>query len=548
MMENEQAGSQGEFVAAFRRRRMLLLLVAGPVFLITLLIALALPNIYQSAASFRLRDAPASEANNRESYVDQYVTGVEQYVLNGSLAENIVEKVKPYGDLPTGPAIGRLRKNIRVDMIKETILDPQSGHDKDIHTGFTVSFLDGNPKVAHDVAAALSDAFIKGSREMAGAVVADQVTFFSGEADRTRARISDLEKKVADFKNQNFEQLPESAQANQTQRSQMQQEMSQIDRELSTLQQNRIFLAEQLQTAKNGTDGGNNLAMLEDQYKRMATSYDPSHPDMVAMRRQIEAARRGGGNAGTGDGSLQSELANQRAILAEARQRYSEDHPDVKRLVATIKQLEQRVAAGERGTAAVNNNTTPVVMQLNTQIHATDTQIGALTGRRAELRTRLQDLDRRLALTPHVEREYETLNRDLGTARQQYDQLLTQRLNAEVAVASIAGGTSDKFELVQPAFVPDRPAKPFRLGIIVMGLIGALVIASIVAVVTEAMDATVRGSRDLLSSLSLTPLAVIPEIRNSVFNTRRRREITRTLVATALGIPVLYVGLHLLLR
>lgn len=548
MMENEQAGSQGEFAAAFRRRRMLLLLVAGPIFLITLLVALALPNIYQSAAAFRLREAPASEANNRESYVDQYVNGIEQYVLNGSLAENIVEKLKPYPNLGTGPAVSRLQKNVHVDMIKETILDPQSGHDKDIHTGFTVSFFDGNPKVAHDVAAALSEAFIKGSREMAGAVVADQVTFFTAEADRNRARISDLEKKVADFKNQNFEQLPESAQANQTERTQMQQEMSQIDRELSTLQQNRIFLQEQLQTAKTGTDGGSNLAALEDQYKRMQSTYDPSHPDMVAMRRQIEAARRGGGAAASGDGSLQAELTNQRAILAEARQRYSDDHPDVKRLVATIRQLEQRIAAGERGTSNANTATTPVVVQLNTQIHATDTQIAGLNGRRAELRTRLQDLDRRLAQTPHVEREYETLNRDLGTARQQYDQLLTQRLNAEVAAASIAGGTSDKFELVQPAFMPDRPAKPFRVGIIVMGLIGALVIASIVAVVTEAMDTTVRGSRDLLSSLSLTPIAVIPEIRNSAFNVRRRREITRTLVATALGVPLLYVGLHLLLR
>ena len=39
------------------------------------------------------------------------------------------------------------------------------------------------------------------------------------------------------------------------------------------------------------------------------------------------------------------------ANLAEMRQRYSEDHPDVKRLERTIENQKARIAAGEKDNA-----------------------------------------------------------------------------------------------------------------------------------------------------------------------------------------------------
>ena len=56
--------------------------------------------------------------------------------------------------------------------------------------------------------------------------------------------------------------------------------------------------------------------------------------------------KRGGSTTGM---TLRQQLANERAVLAEARQRYSEDHPDVKRIARNISALEARIAAGEVG-------------------------------------------------------------------------------------------------------------------------------------------------------------------------------------------------------
>ncbi len=94
--------------------------------------------------------------------------------------------------------------------------------------------------------------------------------------------------------------------------------------------------------------------------------------------------------------SLKAQLQTQRSILAEARQRYSEDHPDVQRIQRNIESLQARIASGETAdvsTAAVDS---PMAMQLQTQLNATDTQLAALQARAMELRTKLTGLEGRI--------------------------------------------------------------------------------------------------------------------------------------------------------
>src|SRR6185437_6848298 len=112
------------------------------------------------------------------------------------------------------------------------------------------------------------------------------------------------------------------------------------------------------------------------------------HPDMIALRRQIDALKAGG--SAVDSLSLPAQLQAQKAIRAQARQRYSEDHPAVKRLERQIKTLETRIAAGE--TNAGNPIGSPAVVQLKTQINATETQMASLERREAELRSKLDQM------------------------------------------------------------------------------------------------------------------------------------------------------------
>jgi polysaccharide biosynthesis transport protein len=75
-------------------------------------------------------------------------------------------------------------------------------------------------------------------------------------------------------------------------------------------------------------------------------------------------------------------------------------------------------------------------------------------------------------------------------------------------------------------------------------LLGSLMLAAILAlsavVLAEALDSTVRGARDVRSVFGSAPLAVVPEIRNSITRQRRQRRVGALAGSVLVGAPILY--------
>jgi uncharacterized protein involved in exopolysaccharide biosynthesis len=224
--------------------------------------------------------------------------------------------------------------------------------------------------------------------------------------------------------------------------------------------------------------------------------------------------------------------------LTQTRQRYSEDHPDVKRLERSIASLQARIASGEQpaqSTATMN----PVTVQLRTQVNANQTQINSVEARRALLNAKLSQIIGRQSASPLVEKQYESLSRDVGLARDKYDELSKRKMDAELKASSALAGSGDEFRLV---LAPGRaaPATRSRVAIGIIGAFLAVIFSLGAALTAEAMDQTVRGSRDLFSILETAPLAIVPQIRNSVYMAGRRRRVMRLAMSVLIGLPAMY--------
>jgi uncharacterized protein involved in exopolysaccharide biosynthesis len=217
---------------------------------------------------------------------------------------------------------------------------------------------------------------------------------------------------------------------------------------------------------------------------------------------------------------LPAQLQAQKQILAQARQRYSEDHPDVKRIEREIKSLQTRIAAGETTVGGVVGS--PAVVQLKTQINALDTQLTGLDRRSGELRSKVDEMQRRIEASPQVEREYKTLTRDLDLAHTKYDEINKSMMDSELTSAAIVSGRSDELSLVQAPSLPAKAAKPKRIAIAAIGLMLAILLSLTAVVIAESVDQTVRGSRDVRRVLDLSPLGVIPEIEDAATARRAR--------------------------
>jgi polysaccharide biosynthesis transport protein len=542
-METQASPEFSDYIHAIGRRKGLLFAIAIPIAVLAILLAATLPDIYTASALVEIDDSsaqPLSEAasNGESDYADQYVQNLKGIVLT----DNNLRKLQQTEDLYPGLAddetamFARMRRDIDVQIVTTPILDPRTGREREVVDAFSVSFDHRVPEKAQKGAQWLVQSFLAEHRHQRQGRSSNAAEFYSSEAERLRTHVAQLESKLADFKKQNYGQLPELTQVNMSMMDRAESQLAANNTQMAALRQERVFLAAQLEAARVQGPNSTSVRTLEDQYARMRSSYDESHPDMVALRRQIDSLKYGT-SAGAGT-SLSSQLNQKRATLAEARQRYGEEHPDIKRLQRDIATLETRIKAGDRGDVELSDGT-PVGMQLRTQINAIDSQLASLGVQNAELRAKLGGLERNVTATPQVEREYANLTRDLNIAREKYEQLLNRQMDAEVNTAAIVGGRADEFRLIQSPVLPTLPSKPNRLAILLIGLVASIVLALTATVAAEAVDPKVRGARDIRELLSVSPLVAIPTIRNS---RSRRRNAWRFAAATASGVIGVWIA------
>lgn len=536
----------GEYVGILKKRRALLLGVSVPIVALGALLALGLPDVYRSAGLIEIDEQKAmqnmlargpGQNHQEDQYADQYVQSLSTRVLSDANLRRLLEQYTLYDGIEDERAMLRdLREDIDVSIVTARILDPRTGREREIVSAFNVAYENRDPRRAYEGASWLVDAFLEQNRSDRRSVAASAANFFAAEAERMRKHVAQLENRLADFKEKNHGRLPDLTGVNLNVMARTEDDIQNIEMQMQALRRERVFLMAQLQQASAAAPETASLRQLEEEYRRKSISYDESHPDMISMRRQIEQLRSGGSIAGM---SLQQQLQTQRSILSEARQRYSDDHPDVKRILRNIEALEARIAAGDTADRSLSADS-PVAVQLRTQLNATDSQLAALQARNAELRAKLSDLESRLHAAPEVEREFQEVTRDLASARAKYDELLKRQMDAEVSEAAIAGGTVDEFRVAQKASVPREPAKPARLAIFLVSLVLATAVAFAAVVAAQFLDQTVRGVRDVRDILNVTPLAAVPVIETAGTVQARRRQAVMFVARTAIGVAIVY--------
>ncbi len=548
-METQFAPDFSDYLAAIKRRHFLLLCVALPIVAIALALAAGLPNVYVSGALIQFSQATISgelpSAQNapdrtymdeQRNYADQYVANIRDAVLNSQSLAPVVAKVRGLPTIPSDPddAEHAIRAHAVIQSVRSEVLDPDSGREREIVPAFMVSFKSHSPQTAHDVAVQLTNAVIQASRRSLLVRANEASQFYASEAKRYRGQISTLESQLADFKAKHFGELPELATVNMGQMDRMQQDLENTTLQAQELDQNRTFLSVQLQQAEHAANSDQStLERLEAEYNEKEPIYGDNYPDIISLRHQIESLKNGGAQI---EGmTLKQQLATEQENLRTLRQRYSEAYPDVQSSERRIALLEQRIARGEKATVTTPDN--PTITQLKTQIDSVNNQIAGLQAHSAELRRQVGDLQKRLEMTPIIEKQYQQLTSGLDVARTKYDDLMKSEMDSELTSEAIMGGRSDELRVVNQPIVPDQPAEPKRLAIAVIGVIVALVLAFSVGIGAESVDQTVRGSRDVRRVLALSPLAVIPRIQDSL--TRRRQWVR----IVALGCTMVIGGL-----
>lgn len=516
----QQVIQVGDFVDILKRRKWQFFVPVIVISVIATALAFGLPAVYRSSATILIeqQEIPHELVQSTvTTYAVERIQIISQRIMTRA---NLLEVVKRYDLFPDERAAGKeddiiqmMRENISVQMVSADVVDPRSGREGRATIAFELSFDSGNPRSARDVANELVSLYLSENQKLRTEKAETTSVFLAEEADRLKAQIAEYEDGLASFKEKNVGRLPELMQMNLDLMNRTDREIEDSERQLALLEERKAYLESQLAQIEpnTGTSPAARLRDLRAEYLSATAQYSKDHPRIARLEREIDVLEK---QIGVVDESraIADQVQARRTELIAASEKYSEDHPTVQKLKSQLASLEEslRQAASNYVSTAAIPPDNPAYIAIQTQLESVNLSLKAEKEKRDRVRERLTEYEARLVQGPRVEQEYLTLKRGYDSAVAKFNEIKQKLLQAEIAEQLERESKGERFSLIDPPQVPNRPIKPNRIGIFLLGMLLSLGGGLGFATFAEYSDRTIHGVRSVVSVLSSPPLAVIP--------------------------------------
>ncbi|MDO8357079.1 MAG: Wzz/FepE/Etk N-terminal domain-containing protein [Nitrospirota bacterium] len=553
-----------DYLALLRRRKTLILMVAASLLAASAALAFLLPAVYRSTATILIEEQeipPDLVRSAIATYADQRIETIKQQVLSRSTLWHIVEQYGLYKDLrkrnPTEEVLARFVKDIQIDVMNVKVIDKRTQNPTQATIAFTLSYDGESPELAQKVANELTSLFLGENLKTRERHAQETTAFLKREAESLSHHIQDLEGKLAGVKQRAAGALPELVQLNMQLMSSTQREVIDSDREIRSLKERKTYLEGELATLKPHTplinasgdrmlDTSERLKALRAQYASASAYLEPEHPDLIKMKQELSSLEKEPG-ATDGREELSKRLTAEQASLAALRERMEASHPDVvkaQNVVASLeRELQAAVARPPKPLTVKPEN--PAYINIQSQLASTTASLQSLEKARVDLKQRMAEYAKRVETTPTIEPEYLDLLRDRENSVRKYQEITSRLMEAQVSGELEVQRKGERFSLINPPELPEKPDRPNRMAILLLGAFLAVAGGVGTGVVADNVDRTIHTSDQLGRAMGMLPLGVIPYLpsEDEVAQLGRRRAV----VGLA-GLGVLVVGavvLHL---
>ncbi len=549
-IDTQQPQDLNDYLAILKRRQWQLIVPAVLVFALAVIVALAIPPVYRSSATILIeqQEIPTDLVRSTvTSYASQRIQTISQRVMTLENLGQIIERYNLYPDLVASiglsSAVEQMREDLKLNMISADVVDPRTGRPGEATIAFSLAFESGAPAQAQQVTNDITTLFLNENIRNRQEAAQQASVFLEREATRLGERIATLEARLALFKEEHGDSLPELMSLNLQLLQRTEERLRENEQAIRTLQERKIYLESELAqldpysklysaTGERVLSAADRLKALEAEYVTVAARYSTSHPDRAKLERELTALRSEVGG-GSDLAELNRRLTDQQSELAALRERYSAEHPDVTRMQRAITLTQEQIsAARSRGGSQqwAQDADNPAYVQLRAQLAAADSELASVRQTGRELRTKLQELENRIAQGPKSEREYRTLTRDYDNAVAKYKEVENKRLEAELAESLETERKAERFSLIEPPLLPEKPVKPNRLAIVFLGVVFGVAGGVGHVAVREALDSRIYGAAAVRTVTGAPPLAVIPYLETAA---ERRRRLLNSLLLLA---------------
>ncbi|WFP51155.1 lipopolysaccharide biosynthesis protein [Methylomonas sp. EFPC3] len=541
-MENQTIDIK-DYLKIIKRRRRFLLIPFIIIVLASILLAVLLPAKYRSSATILIeaQEIPADLVHSTvTTFAEQRIQMISQRIMTRPNLTEIIKKYNLYAaerlKKPEEVILEKMRSLIKVETISADVGDQKTNRATQATIAFTLTFEDKSAELAQKVANELTSLFLKENIKSRTESAENAALFLSEESKRLKAKIQEIQEKLATFKEKNLNQLPQISALNQQELTSLSNQLLSLDSQERSLQDRRFYLEGELAQidpnamATNAVgnrvfDMKDRLKELQSQYPSLIASFSANHPDVIKVKREIESLQKEiGSNADINN--LNAELTQKKAELALLLKQYSEKHPDVVKLQKQITALQKSLVdakANEYSNSSIKPDN-PAYITLKSQLDSVNTEIESLNYTRGRIQSKIEDLRNNLRQSPLVEKEYSDLIQDLDNTNLRYREVSAREMEAQISQQLEIERKGERFTLIDPPQEPLEPVSPNRVAILLLGIVLATASGFGSVALAEMLDPTLNSAKAVGLILGFEPLAAIPYLENQIEFQKRATE------------------------
>ncbi|MGJ0429769.1 GumC family protein [Methylobacter sp.] len=544
-----------DYLQMARRRKYDIAIPAFLFLVVSVVVALILPPVYQSQATILIeqQQIPSDLVKSTvTSYADERINLIQQRVMTVDNLTRIIDKFGLYSKekdkLTAAELAEQFRMSAHLELINADIIS--QGRNSKATLAFKLSFDDKNPQLAQKGTNELVTLFLNENVRNRTERAEETTVFLEEEAQKFKGEIQKIENELAEYKEKYSGSLPELLSANLSSISRIENEIQQLNLQEKMLDERKISLKSQMAVAGQGllastTDSHapSSLAELKQEQVRLLSKYSATHPDVLRIKRQLTILESG---QAPEESDASAKLQDARQELAKLKQHYSDNHPDVKATQRKVDDLTDSKSPPSTRKLTDQAASNPAFLQIKSEIDMAEVEQSSIRTHRAELQEKLKLLEMNVSQTHQVERGYYELMRDLDNNKAKYNELKAKQLEAKLALTLEEEQKAEKFSLLEPPLLPNKPIKPNRLKILFIGFLVSIGAGLGIGYLREMMDGSIRGHRALAYIAGAEPLVVVPYIENQEDRDRTRKNVINFSIMAGMLFLGMIVAVHML--
>ena len=449
--------------------------------------------------------------------LQERLQSITQQILSRTRLLHIIDQLNLYADehavSTPDEKVERMRKDIEIELVRDA---------QNRVTAFNVYYFARDPHVAQQVTSELTNLFINENLEVRQHQSEDTTKFLESQLDTARQTLAAQEGKIREFKGQHVSELPSQLASNLQILGGLQSQLQTEEDALNTAKQQHVY-----------------LETLLNQYKTLQVS--AKTPEGTQM----------------GLPAIDQELDKLKADLADLSSRYTERHPDVRKLkdqiAKTEKMRDQLLADLKTTPTASSPDAVPVrnaadlaqaspMAQLQSQMEANQTEVQNREQAIAGLKAKISDYQGRLNQEPVREQQLADLTRGYDQSKANYDELLKKKNESAMATSMELLQQGERFRIIDAPSLPLKPEFPNRLKFCGIGLAVGLLLGVVVVGAFEMMDDRLYSERELRELLPVPVISEIPVIVNPSDEQMDKRKIWLGWATAAVVVTTILAG------